>query len=152
MESSIYFVSNAHILDALVGTAPRERRFFMEGLHWVRHGKRRPMLLDHPVGSLNRKLHAMWNPRSSAKGVRVSHNIIFISFEKQSPEFLPNVLLPTRFHQISIYANKVNLPCRIHLMSEKITMIVPPYIDLSSSYSDWEFRDVGTFGCFCRNV
>lgn len=78
MESSVYFVSNAHILDALVGTAPRERRLFMEGLHWVRHGKRRPMLLEHPVGSLNRKLHAMWNPRSSAKGVRVSRNIIYI--------------------------------------------------------------------------
>ena len=70
-ESSVYFVSNAHILDALVGTAPRERRFFMEGLHWVRHGKRRPMLLDHPMGPANGKLHPMWSPKGNFKGVRV---------------------------------------------------------------------------------
>ena len=67
----MYFVSNVHILDALVGSAPRERRYFMEGLHWVRHGRRRPMLLDHPNGIANGKLHPMWNPKSNSRGVQV---------------------------------------------------------------------------------
>ncbi|KAH9568455.1 hypothetical protein CY35_03G077800 [Sphagnum magellanicum] len=62
-ESPLHFVSNANILDALVGNAPRDCRLFAEGLHWVHWGQRRPMLLDHPRSAPdNSKPRSIWTP------------------------------------------------------------------------------------------
>jgi hypothetical protein len=73
-ESPLHFVSNANILDALVGNAPRDCRLFAEGLHWVHWGQRRPMLLDHPRSAPdNSKPRSIWTPGViNFKSLRVS--------------------------------------------------------------------------------
>lgn len=69
------FVSNAHILDALLGSCPRARNMFMEGPSWSEKGARQAMLLDHPMGPGQGKLHPMWTQRGQIFGIKVSQVI-----------------------------------------------------------------------------
>ncbi|CAM6126046.1 unnamed protein product [Calypogeia fissa] len=64
------FVSNAHILDALLGSCPRARNMFMEGPSWSQAGARQAMLLDHPMGPGQGKLHPMWTQRGQISGIK----------------------------------------------------------------------------------
>lgn len=79
-ESPLHFVSNANVLDALVGNAPRDCRLFAEGLHWVHWGQRRPMLLDHPRSAPdNSKPRSIWTPGViNFKGLRVTSFLRFL--------------------------------------------------------------------------
>eukprot|EP00850_Spirogloea_muscicola_P004511 SM000019S05055 [mRNA] locus=s19:705599:708715:+ [translate_table: standard] len=61
-------VSNGHILDALLGNAPRHASNFKAGMHWEQKGKLRPVLVDHPMGPMQGELHAMWARRGQSEG------------------------------------------------------------------------------------
>lgn len=66
-------VSNGHILDALIGGAPRKKEGFKAGRHWAGVGEIRPCLLEHSMGSGRGELHSMWAKRGDTReGLEVS--------------------------------------------------------------------------------
>lgn len=69
-QSAAAVVSNAHILDAILGAAPRRQSGFQLGQHWATHGELRPVLLDFPMGPGLGDIHSAWSKRGQISGVK----------------------------------------------------------------------------------
>ncbi|GAQ80619.1 hypothetical protein KFL_000580130 [Klebsormidium nitens] len=86
--SPVAFVTSAHVLDALLGGAPRQPHEFKAGNHWSLQGGLKPVVWEHPMGPGRGALHSMWSHRGERKGVKSIPATTLARLKELSPSVL----------------------------------------------------------------